>query len=181
MEMHKKTREMIYSIVTNITMSLSKLHVTLENVQSQLKIDKVSVLAKDAMIKILEDLVRKLGYDPSNIDVVEELVNKKNLDIAALRKQLKLPATVDPLAKDIEEIETQKVDMMKLIMEQITQLKKMETKMEKLIKEKDKVFTKTIVHFEALPITTIPTTISATTSIGDVADQLANVVKSMSL
>jgi len=51
---------------------------------------------------------------------------------------LNLPATKDPLAKDIVETETEKADMMKLIIEQTTQLKQMETKMEKLIKEKEK-------------------------------------------
>ena len=34
---------------------------------------------------------------------------------------------------------------------------------------------------EALPIIAIPTTISATTSIGDVADQLAHAIQNMSL
>ena len=79
--------------------------------------EKVSALAKDIRIKTLEELVIKVGYDPTNINVVEELIRKNNLDIEALRKQLKLPTTKDPLAKDIEEIETQKADMMKLFME----------------------------------------------------------------
>ena len=79
--------------------------------------EKVSTLAKDTRIKTLEDLVIKEGYDPANINVAEELVRKNNLDIIALRKQLKLRATEDPLSKDIEETKTQKADMMKLIME----------------------------------------------------------------
>lgn len=61
-------------------------------------------------------------------------VRKKNTDIVALRKQLKLPGTKDHLAKDIEEIESQKADMMNLIMEQGAYLKQMETNMEKIIK-----------------------------------------------
>jgi len=65
--------------------------------------EKVSALAKDIGIKALEDLVIKVGYDLANINVVEDLVRKKNTYIASLRKQLKLPATKDPLAKDIEE------------------------------------------------------------------------------
>ena len=80
--------------------------------------EKVSTLAKDNMIESLEELVIKVGYDLANINVAEELVRKNNLDIVALRKHLKLPATEDPLAKDIEETETQKADMMKLIMKQ---------------------------------------------------------------
>lgn len=116
--------------------------------------EKVSTLAKDTKIKTLEDLVIKLGYHLANINVAEELIKKKNLDIAALRKQVKLPATKDPLAKDIAEIETEKVDMMKLIMDHISQLKKMETEMEKLIKEKEKV-AKNNTPLESLPITVV--------------------------
>lgn len=64
--------------------------------------EKVSSLSKDTRIKALEDLVINVGYDPSNINDAEEIIRKKNADIAALRKHLKLPATEDPLAKDIE-------------------------------------------------------------------------------
>ena len=172
---------MIFSTVTKTAMSLYKLQVTLENVQSKLKIEKLFALAKDTMIKTLKNLVIKVGYDPSNINVAEDLIKKKNLDIAALRKQLKSPSTEDPLTKDIEETETQREDMMKLIMEQSAQLKKMETNMEKLIKEKEKASKMVVVPLQALPITTIPTTIASTTIIGDVADQLENVVQNMSL
>lgn len=49
-------------------------------------------------------------------------------------KQLKLPATEEPLSNEIKEIETKNVDMMKFILEQSTQLKQMERDMEKWIK-----------------------------------------------
>ena len=87
-------------------------------IQSQLKMEKISSLAKDTRIKSLEDLVFNIGYDPSNMNVAEDIIKKKNYDIAALRKQLKLSATEDPLTKDIEETDAQKTDVMKLIMEQ---------------------------------------------------------------
>jgi len=45
------------------------------------------------MIKSLEELVLKIGYDPSNVKEAEELLNKKNADIASMRKQLKFLAT----------------------------------------------------------------------------------------
>lgn len=65
--------------------------------------EKVYSLSKDTRIKALEDLVIKVGYDPSNINIAENIIRKKNIDIASLGKQLKLPATKDSLAKDIEE------------------------------------------------------------------------------
>ena len=68
----------------------------------------------------------------------KEIIKKKYVDIAALRKQLKLLATQDPLTKEMEETKSQKAEMMKPIMEQTLQIKKMETEMEKLVQEKAK-------------------------------------------
>jgi len=59
-------------------------------------------LAKDKNIKSLEDLVLKMGYDPFNINAAKELVKKKNAKLSALRKQLKLLASEDLMAKEIE-------------------------------------------------------------------------------
>lgn len=93
---------MISCTLTNTAMIFSKLQDTLANVQSELKMEKVFLLAKDTRIKALEDLVIKVGDDPTNINATEELVRKKNIEIASLEKQLNLPTTKDPLAKDIE-------------------------------------------------------------------------------
>jgi hypothetical protein len=58
--------------------------------------EKVSSLAKDNKIKSLEELVLKIGYDPTNIKEAEEMIKNKNVDIASLRKQLKISVTEDP-------------------------------------------------------------------------------------
>lgn len=84
--------------------------------------ENVYSLAKENRIKTLEDLVIKIGYDPKDINVAEEIIMKKNIDIAALRKQLKLPATEDPLTKYIKENETQNDDILKLIIENNIQI-----------------------------------------------------------
>jgi hypothetical protein len=99
MDMHKQTGEMILSTLENTSMTATKLQVSLNNVQSQLNLEKISSLAKDNNIKSVEELVLKIGYDPSNIKAFEELLKKKNFDIAYLRKQLKVPATEDSQAK----------------------------------------------------------------------------------
>jgi len=125
---------MIASTLTNIAMSSSKMQVTLANNQSQLNLEKISSSAKDTNIQSLENLVLNMGYDPSNINVVEELIKKKNTEVAALKKQLKLPSSKDPMAKEIEETKTQKSDMIKLIIEKKLQIKQMEEQMEKLVK-----------------------------------------------
>jgi len=84
---------------------------------------KVSFLAEDNRIKSLEDLVIKIGCDPKDVIVVEQIIKKKNLDIVALRKQLKLLATEDPMTKAIAEDEAQKTDMMNLIIDQNIQIR----------------------------------------------------------
>ena len=67
-----------------------------------------------------------------------------------------MSATKYPLTNKIEETESQKLEMMKLIMEQIAQLKQMETEMEKMIKEKEKTTKTSIDPLEVVPLTTIP-------------------------
>jgi len=90
---------MIFSTLTNTSLTTLKLQVSLNNVQSQLKLENISSLAKDNKIKSLEELVLKIGYDPSNVKANEELLKNRNVDIASLRKQLKLLAIEDSLEK----------------------------------------------------------------------------------
>jgi hypothetical protein len=59
------------------------------------KLEKISSFAKDKRIKMLEELVLKIEYDPSNVKAVEDMLKNKNVDMASLRKQLKLPPTED--------------------------------------------------------------------------------------
>jgi hypothetical protein len=99
MDMQRQTREMILSTLENTSMTAPKLQVSLNNVQSQLKLENISSLAKDKNIKSLEELVLKIGYDPSNVKEAKEILKNKNADIASLRKKLKIPATEDPQEK----------------------------------------------------------------------------------
>ena len=76
MDMHRQTGEMLLSTMTTTDMSLSKLKTTLSNVQSQLKLEKVSSLAKDNKINALEDFVIKVGYDPKDVKAAELLLTE---------------------------------------------------------------------------------------------------------
>ena len=58
----------------------------------------------------------KIRYDPSNVKEAEEIIKKKNDDIASLRKQLKFPPKEDSQAKYIAEAENEKEELLKLIM-----------------------------------------------------------------
>jgi hypothetical protein len=123
-----------------------------------LKLEKISSFAKDNRIKMLEELVLKIRYDPSNVKAVEEMLKKKNVDIASLRKQLKLPPTEDPQEKEIVEIEGEKDEMLKLIMEQNAQLKEMEEELENLVKEKEQSKLMEVIPLSAVPLTRVSTT-----------------------
>ena len=98
-EFHRKCSEMLYSTITTKVMSLQKLQNTIINMREQMKIDKASSYDKDLRIKSLEEWVIQVGYDPANVKVAELLGKKNNEDIAALRKQIKLPSTEHPQAK----------------------------------------------------------------------------------
>ena len=60
--------------MTTTTMSLSKLRLAFPNVQSQLKIEKVTSLSKDNKLKSLEDIIIKIGYDPQDCKAIEEIL-----------------------------------------------------------------------------------------------------------
>jgi hypothetical protein len=192
MDLHRQTGEMIFSTLANTSTTATKLQVSLNNVQTQLKLEKVSSLAKDNKIKSLEELVLKIGYDPANIKAAEELIKKKNVDIASLRKQLKISATEDPQAKEMAETEGQKEEMLKLIMEQNAQIKEMEAELDKLVKEKEKNVPMAVIPLNAVPITGVSTTMTTSTTTGeipaatsvttpDAADQLAKAMEDMTL
>jgi hypothetical protein len=158
MDLHKQTGEMVFHTLAHASASASKFRVALNNAQTQLKLEKISSFAKDNRIKTLEELVLKIGYDPANVKAAEEMIKKKNADITSLRKQLKLPPTEDPQAKEIAEKEGEKDEMLKLLMEQNAQLKEMEAEMERLLKEKEQAKTMEGIPLSAIPIAGLSTT-----------------------
>jgi hypothetical protein len=164
MDLHRKTREMVFSTLAHASSTTAKLQVSLNNVQTQLKLEKISSFAKENRVKSLEELVLKIGYDPSNVKATEELVKKKNANIASLRKQLKLPATEDSQAKEIAETEGEKEEMLKLIMEQNAQIKDMEAELERLVKEKEQTTPMEVIPLSAVPLTGVSTTTVSTTT-----------------
>jgi hypothetical protein len=152
MDMHKQTGKMISHTLARVATSTEKYQTALRNAQTQLKLEKMSSFAKDNKIKTLEELVLKIGYDPVNVKAIEEVIKKKNADIATLRKQLKLPPTKDPQTKEIAVREGEKDEMLRLLMEQSAQLREMEAEMEKLLKEKEKTKIVEGVTLSAIPI-----------------------------
>jgi hypothetical protein len=106
---------MFFSTLANTSTTAAKLQFSFNNVQNQLKLEKVSYLEKDNEIKSLEELVLKIGYDPSNVKEAEELLKNNNADISSMRKQLKISTTEDPQEKEMAKIEGKKEEILRLI------------------------------------------------------------------
>lgn len=87
---------MTYYTLTEKAMDAFKLKDSLNNVTTQFKMEKASSQAKGTKIKSLDDLIIELGHDTSDVKVIEKLIKKKNEDIIALKKQLKMPPSQDP-------------------------------------------------------------------------------------
>jgi hypothetical protein len=58
-------------------------------------------LAKDNRIKSLEKIIIELGHDPKDPKGTQALIRKKEEDIVALRKQMKLPVTIHPQTAEV--------------------------------------------------------------------------------
>jgi hypothetical protein len=54
MDLHRQTGEMVFSTLANDSTVATKLQVSLSNVQTQLKLEKISSFPKDNRIKTLE-------------------------------------------------------------------------------------------------------------------------------
>jgi hypothetical protein len=100
---------------------------------------------------------------------------------------LKLPPTEDSQAKEIAEKEGEKNEMLKLLMEQNAQLKEMDAKMERLLKEKENMKPMEVIPLSSIPIsgastvvvTTIPSATPVTPQEGTI--DLAKSMKKMNL
>jgi len=85
-ELHKQTREMVYSTLADKAMLAHQLQNSLNNTSAQLDLEKESSLAKDNRIKCFEEIIIELGHDPKDAKGIKALIKKKEEDIAALRK-----------------------------------------------------------------------------------------------
>ena len=95
-ELHKQTGEMTYSTLTGKAITSHQLQNSLNNISAQFQLEKASSQEKDTRIEALEDLIIELGHDPKDVKATEKLIKKKNDDIAALKKQLKVPPLHHP-------------------------------------------------------------------------------------
>lgn len=123
-DLHKKIGEMLHLTLKTSTMASSRLQDLVDNIQSQLKLENISSLAKHTKIKSLEDLVIKLGYDPSNLKAIEEVIRRKNKDMATLKKWLKLPSIENPSIKEVGQLKRKRKTCSQLLLNKVDIYKK---------------------------------------------------------
>ena len=75
----------------------------------------MSSTAKDNRIKTLEEIIIDLGHDPKDPKGVRALMKKKDDDIAALKKRLRLPPTEHPQTAELAQ-EKESEDTLNLLM-----------------------------------------------------------------
>jgi len=160
-EFHKQAGEIIYSTMTNKAMIVHKLQNSLDNIIAQYKLEKASSQAKDNIIKSQEDLLIEIGYNPSDVKAAKKLIKKKNEDIVALKKQLKLPHSEHPQTKEVLECQTQQEEMMDLILQLNDQLKEMEKELDCVIQLKQASFEPTTTTVIPTVTTIVPSTLAA--------------------
>ena len=120
------------------------------------------------MTKSLEEIIIELGHDPKDVKGIKALMKKKEDDIAALRKQLKLPITMHPQTTEVVQEKVEE-DMMDLLMKMNQRLNETEQELEKALQEKQGVLTSqpsqtapTVTTSLPTATTTVPSTVQAT-------------------
>lgn len=137
-ELHKQTGEMVYSTLTDKAMAALRLQDSLNNTSTQLQIEKASSQAKDNRIKSLEDIIISFGHNPKDIKSIKALIKKKDDDIAALRKQLKFPASRHPQTQEVLKGNSQE-EIMELLLKMTEQLGETEKELEQALQEKEAI------------------------------------------
>jgi len=98
-------------------------------------LEKLSSLAKDNRIKTLEEIIIDLGHDPKDPKVVRALMKKKDDDIAALRKRLRLPPTEHPQTAELTQ-EKEAEDTLDSLMRMNQRVIQMEEELERAAQSK---------------------------------------------
>ena len=83
----------------------------------------------------MEEIIIGLGHNPKDVKGIEALIKKKDDDIAALRKQLKLPASKHPQTEKIIKKNSEE-EMMELLLKMNEQLTEIEKELEQALKDK---------------------------------------------
>jgi len=126
---------MVYATLADKAMLAHQLKESLSNTSGQLDLEKISSLAKENRINTLEEIIIELGHDPKDAKGIKALIKKKEEDIAALRKQLKLPVTMHPQTTELAQEKAEEY-VMDLLMRMNQRLMQTEEELEKALQAK---------------------------------------------
>lgn len=87
---------MVYATLADKATLVHELKESLKNTNTQLDLERISSRAKVNRIKTLEDIIVDLGNYPKNPKAIKALIKKKEDDIVALKKQMRLTSTMHP-------------------------------------------------------------------------------------
>jgi len=134
-ELHKQTGEMVYATLVEKATLAHELKESLKNTNTQLDFERMSSKAKDNRIKSLEEIIIDLGHDPSDPTGVKALMKKKDDDLNALKKRLKLHPTEHPQTAELQK-QKQAEDQLDLLLQQDQRIRELEKELEGALQDK---------------------------------------------
>ena len=173
-ELHKQTGEMVYSTLEDKTLLENRLENNVNNTAAQLELEKASSQAKDNRIRTLEDIIIELGHDPKDPKAIQTLLKIRDADLAALRKKIKIPATIHPQTEEVaqqrqdQDVATLLVALHKQLVQTEGKLEETEAALQAALQQKEGGQTSypppEIINLEEPPQTTTPPTEQAMSS-----------------
>ena len=133
-ELHKQTREMVYATLVEMATLAHELKESLKNTKTQLDFERI-FSAKDNRIKSLEDIIIDMGHDPSDPKGVKALMKKKDDDLNALKKRLKLQPTEHPQTAELQK-QKQVDDQLDLIIQLDQRIMDLDKELEGALQDK---------------------------------------------
>ena len=134
-ELHKQTGEMVYATLVEKATLAHELKESLKNTNTQLDFERLSSKAKDNRIKSLEEIIVDLGHDPSDPTGVKALMKKKDDDLNAMKKRLKLSPTEHPQTAELQK-ERQVNEQLDLLLQQDQRIQELEKELEGALQNK---------------------------------------------
>jgi len=144
---------MLYAMMAEKAILAHELNESLKNTNTQLDFERLSSTAKDNRIKTLEEIIVDLGHDPKDPKSVRALMKKKDDDIAALRKRLRLPPTEHPQTEELQK-EREAEDQLDLMMKLNQRVIDLEGDLEKALQSRRE-------ESASWPSQTVPTNVAA--------------------
>lgn len=106
-------------------------------------------------------MVIELGHDPKDIKDTEELIKKKNDDIATLKKELNIPHLQHPQTQEVLESKTRHEELMHLVLKLNDQLREIENELNNLIQLKQTYIGTSSVNVIPTATIFVPSTLAA--------------------